>query len=130
MTHLTFAVVLLMLAGYLFMELARYSRARQVTDPALDYPAIRLLLRVINGGLLVFLLWILLYAETPYGREPVTRYLMPAALVTLLVLLVVDLRSVRRQFQREARRREDQFLRELERAVRDSERRTAAGNGR
>jgi uncharacterized BrkB/YihY/UPF0761 family membrane protein len=121
MAHVVFALVLLMFVGFLFLELARYQRSESRGSNA--YPGYRLLLRMVNGLVLLFLLGVLLYAPTPYGYDPVTRYALPGAFVLLIVLLVADIISVRRQFGREARSREQQFLRELEQTVRKKRRR-------
>lgn len=116
MPHAIFIVVSLMMVGYLFVEFARYSRARSDDGPT--YPVERLVLRFSNGLLLLFLLGVLLFAPTPFGQDPITRYGMPAAMVLLFILVWRDISGVKRQYQREAKAREQQFLRELERTVR------------
>ncbi len=121
MAHAVFALVLLMFLGFLSLELARYRRSE--LRGSNSYPGYRLLLRMVNGLVLLFLLGVLLYAPTPYGHDPVTRFALPAAFVLLVALLMCDIISVRKQFGREARSREQQFLRELEQTVRKKRRR-------
>ena len=127
--HIIFWLFLLMVAGYAFVELARYRRSRQRQGDPLDYPGARLGLRTAIGAVLVSFLGIVIYMQPFYGGPPEAGTYALGALAVLLVLLVADLFTVFRQFRKARAQREDQFLADVSSLVASRNRTPRASEG-
>ena len=111
--HIIFWLFLLMVVGYVFIELARYRRSREKEGDPLDYPRVRLVLRTIIGTVLVAFLGIVVYLKPFYGGPPEAGTYALSALAVLLVFLVADFFTVYRQFRKARSLREQQFLNDV-----------------
>jgi hypothetical protein len=109
--HGVFAIAAMMLAGYLSVEVARWRQGRESARPRerLAYPATRLVLRSASAGLLLVLLWLVLY----WKALGANMWVPWSLLALLLVLVIMDLRQVWGQYQRERERREQEFFADL-----------------
>lgn len=110
--HISFAVLLMMIAGYLFVEVARWRRSRDRGAEALSYPVMRLVIRSVMAVLLVVLLRMAIYWE-PAIEDDSGVVIITATLAGLFLLLLLDVAYVLRQFRRERLRRERDFAQEL-----------------
>ncbi len=119
MNHFLFLSLLLMILGYGTVEFARFRRALQQGRHDL-YPKVRFALRTLDGLLVVGLGWWLVYSESPRVQGSIEHQVVLAALAVLFVSIAVDVTWLVRQFRGEARRREEQFLDEVGRLVRQA----------
>jgi len=125
MKHLFFISLLLLILGYGTVEFARFRKALRNGRNDL-YPKVRIVLRSLDGILVVALAGWLAYADSPRIQGSAEHYMVLAALGLLFVSILVDVSWLVRQFRGEARRREEEFLDEVGRLVRQAR----GGDGR
>ncbi len=99
-----------MVAGYVFVEWARYRRNPAKDGDPLGYPTARLVLRSAVATVLITFLGIVVYMKPFYGGPPEAGTYALWTVAFLFVLLVADFYTVYRQYRKARALREEQFL--------------------
>jgi hypothetical protein len=107
-------VLALALAGYSFVEVARFRRSRE--RRGFPYPAWRLAVRLVQGIVVLALFY---FAFRPAGDSACPGWSVTGPLfAALLVLLMLDVIGIRSLYRREQQRRASEFVGQVNALIR------------
>ncbi len=106
-----------MLVGYIAMEVGRFRRAKVVGMEPAWYRWLRVTVRVAMGSVVTGMAWVWATWEELSPRLPDATTLVFFSLASLIGLLLIDLTGLSIQVRRERKRREADFLMDMERLV-------------
>lgn len=117
-------LVTLLFVGYVALEVGRFRRAKVVGLEPAWYRWMRVLVRIGMGAVVTGMAWVWAAWEELSPRLPEAPTLVFFALAVLMLLLLLDLFGLAAQYRRERRRREADFLLDLERLMHSNPKKT------